>query len=413
MKLQFPPALRHRQFVIFWVGIVFGWIGRQALTWTIPWHIRSYTANPIALGAIGLIRFVPILVFSLPAGVLADMLNRRKIVFVTQSTMALSALFLAALTLTGKIQLWHIYFLVAVQTSAFVFDLPARYSMTPNTVPREDLHNALSVEFIAVQIGSLMGPILSGTLMDNFGQSSAYLVSAILIGMMLIALIVIGPVPQQKIKSVNTGIDWEAVKEGIRFTIKHPLIFPGLLLDFMATLLTRADSLMSYFAYDILGLSATKYGWLSAASAIGSFSASMTISQGGKVRYQGRLLLASIGMIGIATIVFGFSRSFPLSMAALIVVGASDSVSSIVRSMIRQEHTSDKLRGRMTSVNQIFFMGGPNLGDVKSLLANVIGIPLAVALGGATCIASVGWIARKWPALSTYDQSENQETESI
>jgi hypothetical protein len=179
---------------------------------------------------------------------------------------------------------------------------------------------------------------------------------------------------------------------------------PSMLLDFLATLLTRADSLMPYFARDILGLNAAQYGWLSAASAMGASTAALTLTQVRQIKRQGPLLLGSVALIGAAAVVFGASRIFILSMAALILAGASDSVSSIIRSTIRQTNTPDALRGRMTSVNQIFFMGGPYLGDVKNgFLGSLIGVPLAVGLGGLICIASVGWIARQWPALRNYD----------
>jgi MFS family permease len=215
------------------------------------------------------------------------------------------------------------------------------------------------------------------------------------------------------LETTQKQVDWAAIKDGIRFTFKHPLIFPSMLLDFLATLLTRADSLMPYFARDVLGLNAAQYGWLSAASAMGASSAALILTQIRQIRRQGGLLLGSVAMIGIAAVVFGTSHSFPLSMLALIVAGASDSVSSIIRSTIRQLNTPDKLRGRMTSVNQIFFMGGPYLGDVKNgfLGATFIGVPLAVALGGAVCIASVGWVAHQWPGLRRYDGDQSMNAE--
>ena len=405
--MHIPPSLRHRQFAVFWTGIAFSWFANQVLVWAIPWHIRDFSDNPFALGAIGLIRLIPLVLASLFAGVVADRFSRRKVVFFTQSTMGLVALTLALLTFTGKVELWLIYALLAVQSTAYVFDLPARYSITPNIVPVHVLPNALSVEFLGVQFGGLLGPVLSGFLMNRFGQPAAYFASAILFGVMLVALISMGQVPQQKLQSASPGIDWGAIKEGITFTFRHPLIFPGMLLDFLATLLTRADSLMPYFARDVLGLNALQYGCLSAASAIGATLAGLTVSQLRQIRNQGRTLLISVGLIGVAAMVFGFSRSFSLSMAALMLAGASDSVSSIIRSAIRQLHTPDDLRGRMTSVNQIFFMGGPYLGDVKSgFLGGLIGVPLAVALGGAACVLSVGWIARQWSGLRHYDGAE-------
>lgn len=401
--MQIPLALRHRPFAIFWVGTIFAWTGNQVLIWAIPWHIRNFTDDPFALGAIGLIRLVPTILFSLFAGLLADSFSRRKVVFITQSVMASIALCYAVLSWTGVIQLWHIYVLLGIHATTTIFDLPARYSLTPNLVPSRDLPNALSVEFLGIQVGSLVGPVLSGVLLERFGQHAAYIAATLLIGVMLVALLVLGTIPQRKIKAVRSGIDWGSIKEGAGFTLRHPLIFPGMLLDFLATSLTRADSLMPYFARDILGLNAAQYGWLSASSAIGAVLAGITLSQVRGLRHQGKTLIGAVGLVGIGAVIFGSSRSYPLSMAALILVGASDSVSSIIRSTIRQQHTPDNLRGRMTSVNQIFFSGGPYLGDVKSgYLGGLIGVPLAIALGGVVCIGSTGWIAQRWTNLRTY-----------
>lgn len=401
--IHIPPSLRQRRFTIFWFGIIFGWIGNQVLVWAIPWHIRSLTDNPLALGWIGVIRLVPTLLLSLFAGVLADQVNRRKIVFVTQGLMGLVALSFAILSRSGNIQLWHIYTLLAIHATTYVFDLPARYSLTPNLIPGRYLANALSVEFMGIQVGSLLGPIISGNLINRFGQTWAYFCSASLFGLMLVALLLLGNISQSVNKAIQTGIDWQAIREGVRFTFGHPLIAPGMLLDFFATMLTRADSLMPYFARDILGLNASQYGWLSAASAIGAITSGLVLSQAKTLRRQGVTLIAAVGMVGFGAIMFGFSPWFPLSLAALILVGASDSTSSIIRSAIRQQHTGDRLRGRMTSVNQIFFMGGPYLGDIKSgFIGNLIGVPLAVALGGIACILSTSWIARRWPALRSY-----------
>lgn len=402
--MHLPPSLRHRRFALFWVVLLLTWIGNRILLWALPWQINQLTASPAALGTIGLIRLIPTIFASLFAGLAADTFNRRKIMFVTQGVMGLVALSLGTLTLSGVIQLWHIYGLLAINATAFAFDLPARYSLTPNLVPVKVLANALGVEVIAFQIGSLAGPLLNGWLINLFGQPSAYLVSAGFFGIVLVLLVAIGPVHQDKLSHQQRGMDWGAIKKGIHFTFQHALIFPSMLIDFMATLLIRADALMPYIADEILGLNAAQYGWLTAAPAIGAAAAGIAISQIRQIRRRGVLLLGVTGVIGISAVIFGVSRFFPLSLAVLMIIGAADAVSTIVRSAIRQIHTDDILRGRMTSVNQIFFMGGPYLGDVKSgYLGVLIGVPQAIAIGGAACLVSVGWIARKWPALRAYD----------
>ncbi|MFN2233683.1 MAG: MFS transporter, partial [Anaerolineales bacterium] len=132
--MQIPISLRHRKFAIFWIGIAFAWTANQVLIWAIPWHIRTFSDYPLALGAVGLIRLVPTVLASLFAGVIADKFNRRKVVLMTQGTMGLVALLLALFTFSGKIELWLIYLLLMIQATAYVFDLPARYSITPNIV---------------------------------------------------------------------------------------------------------------------------------------------------------------------------------------------------------------------------------------------------------------------------------------
>jgi MFS family permease len=150
-----------------------------------------------------------------------------------------------------------------------------------------------------------------------------------------------------------------------------------------------------------------EYGWLTAAQSIGAMAAAVVLSQYNEIRRQGPVFLAAVAIFGIATIVFGLSRSFILAMAALIVIGAADSVSTVIRNTIRQLQTPDHIRGRMVSVNQIFFMGGPQLGEVEAgLAAQFLGVPFAIVSGGVGCMLAVGWIARRWPQLRSYDGVE-------
>ena len=164
---------------------------------------------------------------------------------------------------------------------------------------------------------------------------------------------------------------------------------------------------MPIFARDILHVGAVEYGWLSAAQSIGAMAAAAIISQLKEIRHQGRTLLLSVVAFGIATIFFGLARSFMGAMVALAFIGASDSVSAIIRNTIRQLQTPDYLRGRMTSINQIFFLGGPQLGEVEAgLVAQLFGAPAAVITGGIGCILAVGWIARRWPQLRNFNGDE-------
>jgi MFS family permease len=407
MALHIPPALRHRQFRLLWVGLAISIAGSQMQLWALLWHVRTLTDQPIALGGIGLARIVPIIAFSLVGGAVADTSNRRKVLFLTQSAMALVALALAWLTFQERITLWQIYALTAIQAVAISFDLPARQALVPNLVSPEDLPNAFSLQSIAFQVGSIVGPALSGLVIAYWGQPYTYLINAISFMAVIGALILIGQVPQQIRREGRGRVSLSAISEGVRFIVGHPIILGSMMLDFFATFFSSANTLMPIFARDVLHVGAIEYGWLSAAQSIGAMVAALVISQVDQIRRQGPIFLLSVVAFGLATIWFGLSRAFLVAMAALVLVGAADSVSTIIRNTIRQLQTPDYIRGRMTSINQLFFLGGPQLGEVEAgLVAQFFGAPLAVISGGIGCLLAVGWIARRWPQLKAYDGDE-------
>jgi len=381
--------------------------GSQMQTWALFWHIRTLTDQPIALGGVGLARILPVIVFSLIGGAMADVVNRRKVLFITQNIMALSALALAVLTLSGHISLWHIYLLTAIQAMAVAFDTPSRQSLVPNLVPSRDLPNAFSLNSIAFQTGSIVGPALSGLVIAYLGQASAYLLNAVSYMAVIVALIMMGQVSQQVQPQHHAPVSLDAISEGVRFILQHPIILSTMILDFFATFFSSANTLMPIFARDILHVGVVEYGWLSSAQSIGAVTAALILSQYNEIRRQGPIFLGAVVIFGIATISFGLSTVFVAAMLALIFVGAADSVSTIIRNTIRQLQTPDYIRGRMTSVNQIFFMGGPQLGEMEAgTVAQFFGAPFAVISGGIGCILAVVWIAWRWPQLRKYNGDE-------
>jgi MFS family permease len=180
-----------------------------------------------------------------------------------------------------------------------------------------------------------------------------------------------------------------------------------MILDFFATFFSSANTLMPIYARDILKVGAIEYGWLSSAQAMGAMLAGLVMSQLTVIRRQGQIFLWAVVAFGLATITFGLARSMPLAMLALVAIGASDSVSTIIRNTIRQLQTPDYIRGRMISVNQIFFMGGPQLGEVEAgVVAQIFGAPFAIISGGVGALLAVGWISRRWPQLRRYNGDE-------
>jgi MFS family permease len=207
------------------------------------------------------------------------------------------------------------------------------------------------------------------------------------------------------------AVSWAVIREGIHFILNNPIILSTMLLDFVATFFASANTLMPIIAVDILKVGVIEYGWLSAAQSVGAVTVALVISQIHELRRQGPVFLGAVVVFGAATVLFGMSNSVILAWCALAVVGAADSVSTIIRNTIRQLQTPDHIRGRMTSVNMIFFQGGPQLGEVEAgIVAQLLGAPFAIVSGGIACVLGMSLIVRKWPALLTYNGDEHIQT---
>lgn len=400
-----PPALRNRRFTIFWAGVVISNIGSQMQVTALLWHMRLLNNNPIAVSGIGLARVIPILLFAPIGGLAADTRNRRTIIFFTQSTMTLVAACLGILTVSGVIQLWHIYLLTGVQATALAFDIPARQSMPPNLVERKDLTNALSIQSVGFNTGSIIGPALSGLVIAYLGMQYVYFINAVSFFAVLVALMMIGPV-KQKLQRVKGGVGKRllAIRDGFQFVTHQPIIFSSMILDFFASFFSSANTLMPFVARDILHLGEVGYGWLSSAQSIGAVISGFYISQRTDLRRQGKLLLKAVFCFGLFTAVFGLTRDFWSAFLALIVMGGGDDISTILRNTIRQINTPDHMRGRTVSLTFIFFQGGPQLGEIEAgLVGQAFGIPAAIISGGIGCILVVAWIAWRVPQLRLYD----------
>jgi MFS family permease len=344
------------------------------------------------------------------SGVAADALDRRRLMIVTQSTMACLALLLTVLTFRGLSSLWPIYALAACSSAAGAFDLPARQSLVPNLVPRDHLASAITLNTIMVQVASVAGPALGGVIIAAGGVGWVYAFNTASF------LFVIGALLMMRMPKGDAGSAGEAdagirgnftvaaALEGLRFVFRAPLIRSTMLLDFFATFFSSATALLPIFAQDILHVGARGYGWLYAAPAVGAVVASALMIRGVDwIERRGLVLLTSIAVYGAATAAFGLSRAFWLTFGCLAATGAADTVSMVFRNLIRQLETPDRLRGRMVGVNMVFFMGGPQLGELEAgLVANALGPIVAVVTGGVGCLIATAWVAARTPALRAY-----------
>ena len=403
-------ALRHRNFRLLWLGQLISFSGSMMQNAAILWHVSLLVPEDkkgLALGMVGLVRVLPVVGFSLLSGVVADALDRRRLMLVTQMGMALSAAALASIAFLGVKSLWPVYLLAALGTSFGSFDGPARNALIPNLVPREHLANALGMNTIMFQVASVLGPSLGGVVIATLGVPWVYAFNAVSFLVVIWALQSMRDVPQRSAEE-RAEVSVKAALDGLRFVFQNPLIRSTMLLDFFATFFSSATALLPIFAQDILHVGANGYGWLYAAPAVGAIVTGVILVRWVEdIRRRGAVLLWAVVIYGIATVGFGLSRWFWLTFFFLAITGAADMVSAVLRNIIRQLATPDHLRGRMTSVNMVFFLGGPQLGELEAgAVANAFGAPFSVITGGAACVAVTGWTAAATPMLRHYRKED-------
>jgi MFS family permease len=398
-----------------WVGLLASFTGAFMRNAALLWHVSMLVApehKGLALGMVGLVQVVPIVIFSLVSGVVADALDRRLVMIATQGAASCVGLALGLLALRGSSTVWPLYALAALGAVVGTFDLPARQALVPSLVPREHLPNAISLNAIAVQAASVLGPSIGGLVIASKGVGPAYLVHAVLSCCTIVALLLVRDLPREARDAAAEGPDqsdrpsfsWHAALEGLRFVFRSPLIRSTMLLDCAATFFSSATALLPIFAQEILRVGARGYGWLYAAPAAGALvTSALMVPLTERINRRGQTLLWAVLAYGAATVAFGMSRSFSITFLCLALTGASDTVSMVIRNVVRQLETPDRLRGRMTSVNMIFFMGGPQLGELEAgLVANWLGAPFSVISGGIGCLIATVWVAATTPALRRY-----------
>lgn len=396
-------ALRHRDFRLLWLGQFISLTGSQMQLVAINWHVYLLTRSSVALGLVGLMRVVPIILCSLAGGVVADAFDRKRLIIITQFVMLTSATALATVTAAGLRVVWPIYLLTALSSAATAFENPARQALLPQLVPARDFPNAVSLGMISFQIGMVAGPLLAGVVLARWGPAVVYGANAVSF-LAVVGAVLLLRAGGRATDEAPGGVSFAALTEGLRFVWRTPVVVQSMMLDFVATFFASATALLPIFAAEILHVGARGLGVLAAAPAVGAVLAGLVMARvSGRLARPGVLVLVSIAGYGAATLLFGWSRVFWWSCLLLALVGAADTVSTVIRHTMRQLVTPNRLRGRMTSVNMIFFMGGPQLGELEAgLLAAAVGAPLSVVIGGVGCMLAVAFAAFKAHALLRY-----------
>jgi MFS family permease len=389
-------SLRSRDFRLLVFGQLVSRTGSQMQQVAVAWQIYDLTHSPVALGLVGAARVAPLLLFAVGGGVVADALDRRKLMLFSQTAMALVSLSLALLTRGGHLSPPLVYALVALQGTALAVDSPARQALVPLLVPREDLADALSLNAMAFQIAAVAGPALGGLALALVGVVPIYLFDAASFLAVLGALLVMR---HREAPKPEGGINLSAAVEGLRFIRQTPLIFQTMLLDAIATFLAGSMMLIPVFVDQVVHLGKAWVGIFYAAQPAGAALAAAALAWG-NVKPRGATVLWAVAAYGAAIAGFGLSHHLLPALLFLAISGAADTVSMVIRQTLRQLLTPDELRGRMTSVNMIFFIGGPQLGEVEGgFVARWFGVRASIVSGGIGCVLAAGLVAVAWPDL--------------
>jgi MFS family permease len=422
-------AFRFGDFSLFTAGNLLSITGRLMLAVAVEWELYARTHSATALGLVGLVIAVPVVTLSLPAGHLADRFSRKHIILVSQVFSGLTSLALAlvswkhlaipplaplragnrALTSVAAIferhhQVFHfddasiplIYLLLFLGAIARTFSWAARSSFFPTLVPRDAFANAVTWNNSVFQIGCVVGPALSGLLVAYVGFPFVYLLDALCA---FAFFLLVFPIRRSKqVRDRTEANTWKSLIAGVRFVFRRKVILATITLDLFAVLLGGATALMPIFADQILHVGPVGLGWLRAAPAIGAFAVALVVAHLPPMKQAGQTLMWCVTGFGIATILFGLSKTFWLSLGLLFLVGAFDSVSVIIRGSIVQLVTPDEMRGRVSSVNNIFIGTSNEFGALESgLTAALFGPVVSVVAGGIGTILVVLGVAWRWP----------------
>jgi len=393
-------ALRQRPLVLFVASRFFAGSAMTLLRATFAWQVYAITGSAFHLGLMGLAQFVPTLTLSLVGGAVADSFDRRRVVILSQAAVLLGSATLFMASSGAQPRLLVLYGVVVATAAASSFEGPARAAWLPALVPRELFPSAVTLQSSVQQLGWVMGPVLMGFAIDAAGVRAAY---AIHVGLVVVSIALVSRVRAATRDERHADVSLDAIQEGIRFVRSRQAVLGAMTLDMFAVIFAGATALLPIYAEEILHVGPRGYGLLSSSLELGTFLMAALLLVLRPIQRPGRALLFSVGAFGLATIVFGLSRSFPLSIAAFVVAGMADQVSMVTRSTLIQLSTPDELRGRVSSVNLVFIGASNQLGAVESgFVAWLFGATFSVVSGGVACLAVLGWIAVKMPALRDY-----------
>ena len=399
--------MAHPGFVRFLSARLAVSIAVQMQTVAVGWQIYSITHDPLDLGLIGLSQFLPFVLLVLPAGHVADRRNRARILSLCFSLELLCAILLLAFTLSGLAVAWPVFAVMVIFGIARAFSMPAGQALLPNLVPPELFARAVAVNSSTWQVSTIAGPAIGG-LVYLLGPEVVYGTVAVLLAGAVVLMIGLRAPPPMPTDEPDS---WHTLLEGLRFVWRKKIILGAVSLDLFAVLFGGATALLPAYAQDVLHVGPDGLGWLRAAPGVGAAVIAFALTWQPIHRRVGALMFVGVAVFGVATVVFGLSESFWISIAALTVLGAADMVSVYIRHMLVQLETPDGIRGRVSAVNAVFIGASNELGEFESgVTAAWWGLKPAVVVGGIASIAIAGLWTRFFPALRRMDELPDRVT---
>ena len=400
MTSNFSQLLAQRQFMRFWLARIFGISAHQMLMLAISWHMYELTGSAWDLGLVGLFQFIPALVMALPAGHVIDRLHRGRIFATCMLVLASVAVVLGWATWHGQASRELIFLVAWILGLTRAFQMPAQQAITPLLVPKELFQRAIALSSTGVEVAVICGPALGGFLYLN-GALTVYSVCAVLFTLSMMLTLWVHYVHVVR----HNSLSWVSLFAGVAFVWERKVLLGAISLDLFAVLLGGATALLPIFARDILHVGPDGLGLLRSAPAVGALCMSVVITRWPIERQMGYKLLAAVAVFGLASVVFGLSDHFLLSLAALAATGAADNISVVTRLTLMQLETPDEMRGRVAAVNGVFIGASNELGEFESGLTAALWGPVAsVVLGGmGTLLIAISWL-KLFPALARRDK---------
>jgi len=375
----------------------------------VGWQVYDLTRQPLDLGFVGLVQFLPALSFALVSGHVADRYDRRRILALCIFVDVICALFLLALTVLGNANVVLVFGVLFLFGTARAFEFPASVALMPNLVPSHQFANAAAWSSSAGQTATIAGPAVGGFLYA-IGPDTVYGCCTFLL---IVAAFLVSTIHPGRVVMNRQAATWTSVVAGIAFIRTHPVVLGAVSLDLFAVLLGGATALLPIYARDILQVGPWGLGLLRSAPALGALTMVLLLVHRPVTKHAGRLLLGTVGMFGLATIGFGLSQNLWLSLGTLVILGAADMISVVIRRVLVLIATPDEMRGRVSAVESVFIVASNELGEFESgITAAWFGTVPAVVLGGVGTIAIVALWAWLFPQLRRVDRLDTPPTPS-